>query len=201
MEPLAALAQVFVWLAGMAVVLAGLELSLYWWLYRFGSRLYWPVSVMIAVAGGGLVSLVAAPEDRILSGAGAALGLALLAGLAKVFLRGRWRVALMMLAPAFLVTSLLLIYPFFFELRLAFANLNLYTIAAWLQGSSLSWAGFTNFVKVFTTSPLQTATFWDLLWRTVLWTAINLVFHVGFGLGLALLLNRPLKGRVFTGPC
>src|SRR5690606_13398348 len=98
-------------------------------------------------------------------------------------------------APAFLAVSLLVVYPFFFEVRLAFSNLNLYTIGRWLGGEELSWVGFKNFVNVFTSSPLQTVTFWELLARTFLWTGINLVFHVGFGLALAMLLNRSIRWK------
>jgi arabinogalactan oligomer/maltooligosaccharide transport system permease protein len=115
--------------------------------------------------------------------------------LARAGYKVKAAVPIMMLAPAFIVVSLLVIYPFFFEFRLAFANLNLYTIGKWLNDGELGWVGFDQFVKVFTTSPLQTATFWELFGRTLIWTGVNLVFHVGFGLGLALLLNRKLFAK------
>ena len=115
--------------------------------------------------------------------------------LGKLGYKTRIAVPVMMLAPAFIVVSLLVIYPFFFEFRLAFANLNLYSIGKWLNDGELGWVGFDQFVKVFTTSPLQTATFWELLGRTLIWTGVNLVFHVGFGLLLALLLNRKLFAK------
>lgn len=108
---------------------------------------------------------------------------------------GQWRLPVMMLAPAILAISVLIIYPFLFEMRLAFANLNMYTINDWLEGGELGWAGFRHFIAVFTTSPLQTISFWGLLGRTVIWTVVNLIAHVGFGLALALLLNKLAKGR------
>lgn len=107
----------------------------------------------------------------------------------------RYRYPAMLMAPAALVILLIIIYPFFFELKLAFQNLNLYTMRKYLSGDGLKFVGLKNFVNVFTSSPLQSASFWDLLWRTLIWTLVNLVFHVGFGLGLAMLLNRPIKGR------
>jgi len=55
--------------------------------------------------------------------------------------------------------------------------------------------GLRNFVHVFTRSPLQTATFWTLFGRTILWTFVNVFFHVVLGVGLALLLNRGLRWR------
>jgi arabinogalactan oligomer/maltooligosaccharide transport system permease protein len=59
----------------------------------------------------------------------------------------------------------------------------------------LGWSGLENFYNVFTSSPLQTATFWQLFYRTIVWTLINLVFHVMFGLAIALLLNKDIKGK------
>jgi arabinogalactan oligomer/maltooligosaccharide transport system permease protein len=42
---------------------------------------------------------------------------------------------------------------------------------------------------------LKQAFFFPVFFRTVLWTAINILFHVAGGLGLALLLNRPMRGK------
>lgn len=109
----------------------------------------------------------------------------------------KFKLLILMLAPAFVTIGLVIIYPFFFEIRLAFANLNMYSINKWLVSGELGWAGWQNFINVFTTSPLQTATFWQLLWRTLLWTGANIFFHVTFGLALALLLNREMRGRGF----
>jgi len=189
------LAAVAYWLAATLFLLGVTELLLWWLLRRFASPLFWPVSLAAAAAAGGA-------SYALLGGTAAAAAtpaviIALLAVMARFVVKGRQATAIMMLAPAFLVVSLLVVYPFFFEFRLAFANLNLYSISKWLQTGELGFVGFDQFVRVFTTSPLQTATFWELLARTCLWTAINLVFHVGIGLGLALLLNRPLKGKGF----
>lgn len=194
MEALSAVGQVLVYLGLAAFFLAAMEAALYWWLYKFASPSYYLGAILIAASGGAAAWLMT--EGHSLPWmAGVAAGLLAVAVMAQRLLRGRMKVAIMMLAPAFVSVALLVIYPFLFELRLAFANLNLYTIGRWLAGEPLGWAGFDNFVKVVTTSPLQTASFWDLLIRTILWTAINITFHVGFGLGLALLLNRKISGR------
>src|SRR5690606_37859676 len=97
--------------------------------------------------------------------------------------RGRLALPIMMLAPAFLALALLIIYPFFFQLRLAFSNLNMYSVAAWLRDGELKWVGFDNFAAVFTNprheqgswEALFKAPFWILLGRTLLWTFINVV--------------------------
>lgn len=203
MEPLAALAQVAYWLVLTAVFLGAAELFLYVLLKYYKVKWFWPAQLLLAglavYAGARLLATPVEDSTAITMAweQGAIFGGVLLAtaALFKYGVRGRWTVALMMLAPAFIVVSLLVVYPFFFEFRLAFANLNLYTIGRWLSGEDLGFVGFDNFVKVFTTSPLQTATFWELLGRTLIWTGVNLVFHVSFGLGLALLLNRKIRAK------
>jgi arabinogalactan oligomer/maltooligosaccharide transport system permease protein len=100
-----------------------------------------------------------------------------------------------MLGPMMVLVSLLVIYPFLFQARLSFGTLNLYTINDWIQGGPLGWTGFENYERVFTSKPLQTATFGQLFLRTILWTVTNVFFHVVFGLFLAMLLSRPIKGR------
>lgn len=204
MDTVSALSQVLVWLIATVAVLAAVEGILYVNLYKFRTKWFWPFTLIVAFALGAAASYMWAypnPDDElliILSKTAAGITFGSVMGIAGVFayrIKGRWAIAQMMLAPAFLAVSLLVVYPFFFEFRLAFANLNLYTISGWLRGGDLGWVGFQNFINVFTSSPLQTATFWDLFLRTLVWTAINLVFHVGFGLGLAMLLNRSLKGK------
>jgi arabinogalactan oligomer/maltooligosaccharide transport system permease protein len=53
--------------------------------------------------------------------------------------------------------------------------------------------GLDNYINVFTRPVLQVAGFFQVFWQTILWTVINVAFHVGLGLGLALLLNRRLR--------
>jgi len=57
--------------------------------------------------------------------------------------------------------------------------------------------GIQNLQKVFTEPLMNTpeSTFWVIFTRTLLWTVINVVCHVAGGLGLALLLNRPMRFR------
>lgn len=203
MDSFSALTQVVFWLLITAGLLVSAELFLYALLVKYKKPWFWPLQLVLAgLAAYGAARVFATPmeEDVGIMLAwpyGAILGTAmvLLAALFRYVVKGRWAIPLMMLAPAFLVVSLLVIYPFFFEFRLAFANLNLYTIGRWLSGEGLGFVGLNNFVAVFTSSPLQTATFWDLLLRTLIWTGVNLVFHVGFGLGLALLLNRKVMAK------
>lgn len=199
MDITSALTQVFFFLLATFGILGAIELVLYWLCYRHRSPWFWPVLALAALAAGAAAARLAADADGNVAWTTALLGSGVVFGvlglLAQRLVRGRHALAIMMLAPALTAVCLLVVYPFFFEFRLAFANLNLYSINKWLTTGELDWFGFENFVRVFTTSPLQTASFWKLLGRTFLWTGINLVFHVGFGLGLALLLNRKVRGK------
>jgi hypothetical protein len=55
--------------------------------------------------------------------------------------------------------------------------------------------GIENFLDVFRAPVLQNVTFLQLLLRTIVWTVVNVFFHVIGGLFLAILLNRPLRGK------
>ena len=163
------------------------ETFLYWLLHGYKHKFYWPATIAITTLGCLIL------EQSILGALFGGLFGVMLCMVFGRWLKGRFSLAFMMMAPAFLMIAVVIIYPFFFELRLAFSNLNMYTIAAWLQSGEMSWTGFENFYNVFTQSPLQTATFWKLLFRTFLWTVINVTAHVAFGLGLAMLLNRRVR--------
>lgn len=205
MEPLAALLQVMSCLLLAILLIGGVELVLYMILCHWRAPWQWgAMGGIAALVGTGVASCLgevpAGSETSVWAvqaGLAVAGGLLLATALSRYVIKGRWAIPFLMLAPALLIVTLLVIYPFFFEVRLAFANLNLYTIGKWLHGEPLGFVGMRNFIRVFTSSPLQTATFWVLFGRTLLWTGINLVFHVGFGLGLAMLLSRPIMGRGF----
>ncbi|MDI1431826.1 extracellular solute-binding protein [Polyangium sorediatum] len=58
-----------------------------------------------------------------------------------------------------------------------------------------NYVGLENFVQILTArggSLLSTGSFYVVLLVTVLWTVINVFFHVAIGVALALLLSRPL---------
>ncbi|MBI4655697.1 MAG: sugar ABC transporter permease [Elusimicrobia bacterium] len=107
--------------------------------------------------------------------------------------RGRFLLPYLLMAPAFVGLALLLAYPFFFEVYLSFHDLKLTTIMEWKNTGKLPFAGLRQFVNVFTVPPLAEAGFWKLLIRTLLWTFINIFFHVLGGFILALLLNNKIR--------
>ncbi|HEB83678.1 MAG TPA: extracellular solute-binding protein, partial [Bacteroidetes bacterium] len=89
-----------------------------------------------------------------------------------------------MVLPAFLVILLTVVYPFIYNIILSVSNMGLRNFFSWRI------IGLQNYVRVFS----ETA-FYSVLGKTVIWTAVNIVFHVTLGVILALLLNRVLPGK------
>ncbi len=101
----------------------------------------------------------------------------------------RQRVFLYLLvAPAFIVLFGVVIYPFFYNIVLSLSNMNLRHIRDWRI------VGFDQYIKVFT-EPSQ-PDFYVVFLKTVIWTAVNLFFHVLLGVFLALVLNqKEIRGK------
>jgi arabinogalactan oligomer/maltooligosaccharide transport system permease protein len=190
--------QVVMLVGFAAASIAVLEFWLWLMLRRATDASFWLTSLAFGVAAG-VVAF------RLLEVSTAFAWMAAYLALAAFFRygwRGRLQIPIMMLAPSLVIVVLLIVYPFFFQVQLSFANLNLYSIAAWLRGGELRSVGFANYVAVLTNpeaegmwQSLTSAPFWTLLARTVLWTVINVTFHVGFGLALAMLLNKDIRGK------
>ncbi|MDO9300344.1 MAG: sugar ABC transporter permease [Anaerolineales bacterium] len=100
--------------------------------------------------------------------------------------------AYLLIMPAFIGVLFLIIYPFLFEIKLAFSNASLGTQATKNAEYGFIY-GWENLKALFTGSVAKDAKFFEVFWRTILWTGINVTFHVLGGMGLAILLNRPLK--------
>jgi len=96
------------------------------------------------------------------------------------------RLAYMYVMPALLVMSLVILYPFVYNVIISFSNMNLTHFRDW------KLIGIGNYLNVF-----ADRSFWYVLLKTVLWTILNVVFHVSIGVFLALILNKDLKGRTF----
>ena len=147
--------------------------------------------------GGGLLAVPA------FAWGGAATSVALAAGAAAVALAsargwtdrvaaglGRHRAALGFLAPAVLAMGVLVATPFCVGLVLGFYD---HRHGAW------TFVGLANFAEILSggghgfDDPLN---FWFVLGVTVLWTAANVLLHVGLGVALALGLRQPwLRGK------
>lgn len=90
----------------------------------------------------------------------------------------------MYVMPAVVVMGLVVLYPFIYNVLVSFSNMNLTHFRDW------SFNGFKNYWSVVADSM-----FWYFLFKTILWTALNLIFHVGIGVMLALILNEDIKGK------
>lgn len=90
------------------------------------------------------------------------------------------------IAPAFIVMAIMVFYPLGYGFWLSLTNMSLRTF------KNPGFIGFENYIKVFE-NPEVFATFI----RTIIWTFVNVFFHVTIGLFLAVLLNRKLPGKAF----
>ena len=89
-----------------------------------------------------------------------------------------------LIAPAILILLLIVGYPLYYGISISFTNMNLYTFRA------PRFIGFENYKNILSSPVLYSTTL-----RTVIWTAVNVFFHVSGGIFLALLLNRKLPGK------
>ncbi len=83
------------------------------------------------------------------------------------------------LLPALLIMFGVIVYPFFYNIVLSFSNMSLRHFRDW------KIIGFKQYVKVFTEN-----TFYVVFLKTLVWTFVNVIFHVVIGVFLALILNR-----------
>lgn len=84
-----------------------------------------------------------------------------------------------LIGPAIVIVLAVVAYPFFYNVVLSFSNANIYHLRDWRV------IGIQQYVSVLT-DPV----FWSILSKTVIWTVVNVVFHVGLGVFLAVVLNQ-----------
>jgi len=125
--------------------------------------------------------------------------------------RSRLAIPMMLLAPGFVAVLLLYGYPLLYELNLSFTKMNIRNFTqpgllglTWegtpLAGTPLAaekdiFVGLQNYIDILTKPVLKQVNFYQLLLQTIIWTVVNVFFHVLLGVALALLLNRKLRGR------
>ncbi|MFZ5817140.1 MAG: carbohydrate ABC transporter permease [Bacillota bacterium] len=86
--------------------------------------------------------------------------------------------------PAFLLMAVMVVYPLLYGVYIGFTNMSLQNFF------NFRLVGFRNFVSILSEPEL-----WEVLIRSVVWTGVNVFFHVVIGLWLAILLNRKLPGK------
>jgi arabinogalactan oligomer/maltooligosaccharide transport system permease protein len=112
--------------------------------------------------------------------------------LLKKALHYRYAIPFMLIAPGVIGLVLLNVYPIAYEVGLAFSNMNLLRFRNPTYSLGIVW---DNLKSVFAAPVLKQQYFFPVFLRTALWTGIQVSFHVGLGLFLAILLNRPMKLR------
>ena len=187
---ISSLFQVLKFVALLSAAVAALEGYLHCHFTYYDRKGFLPVAAAAALA---LALAAALPVWGLGRGVCFALAAGAVEGLAALIfahvVRGRHSLPVMLLAPALIGLALLIAYPLVFEVYLAFHDLKLTTIMAWSRTGHIPFVGLKHFGKVFTSSPLASVTFWQLLARTVWWTLTNVFCHVAGGFALALLLN------------
>jgi arabinogalactan oligomer/maltooligosaccharide transport system permease protein len=90
-----------------------------------------------------------------------------------------------LLTPALVVILAVIAFPLAFNFILAFSNANIYHIRDWRL------IGLAQFISVF-----RQQLFWSILLKTVIWTLVNIVFHVVIGVFLAVVLHQKfIRGK------
>lgn len=92
----------------------------------------------------------------------------------------------LLILPAIAVLLFIIGYPLLFGFRLSFTNMNLYTFR------NPAFNGLSNYRDI-----LAMPEFYTTLLRTVVWTFVNVFFHVTIGMFLAICINRNFPGKNF----
>ncbi len=94
------------------------------------------------------------------------------------------KTAYFFIAPAFLVVFTIIMFPFCYNSFISLSNFSLKTFRNW------ELIGIHHYVNVF-----QDPHFYMVLSKTLIWTFVNIFFHVTLGIILAVLINRTLPAK------
>lgn len=96
--------------------------------------------------------------------------------------------AYLYITPAIVVVILVSFIPIVYGIYISFTNMNLFHV------DDYKFVWFQNYIDAFGGVDAQFVT---VLGRTLLWTVINIFFHVGIGISLALALNRKSINNIY----
>lgn len=100
----------------------------------------------------------------------------------------RNRIAYLFALPAMVAILAVVVFPFCYNVLLSLSNMSLSNFNDWQV------VGLQNYIELFT-DPVLAPTFWSVFAKTIVWTVVNVVFHAGLGLLLAVALNGPVRGK------
>ncbi|MCC7476639.1 MAG: extracellular solute-binding protein [Pirellulales bacterium] len=86
--------------------------------------------------------------------------------------------------PSIVCIFAVIVFPFFYNIVLSLSNMSLANYRDWRV------VGLRNYAEVFVDPNI-----WFVFWKTILWTAVNVAFHVALGVMLAVALNGPIRGK------
>ncbi len=104
--------------------------------------------------------------------------------MSSYFFSRKNRLVYLYVMPAMLVMAVIVLWPFVYNVVISFSDMNLTHFKNW------KIIGLRNYVAV-----LNDANFWYFFFKTILWTVLNLIFHVGIGVMLALIINEDIKAK------
>ncbi|MFH1144325.1 MAG: sugar ABC transporter permease [Candidatus Eisenbacteria bacterium] len=96
----------------------------------------------------------------------------------------RQRLPYVLLLPTAVVIAAVVVYPFLYNFWLSLSNMSLYHV------HDARLVGLENYRGIFSEPQLYV-----ILAKTIVWTVVNVFFHVVIGVAVALLLNRHIRGR------
>ncbi len=100
----------------------------------------------------------------------------------------RNKLAYKYILPAALVMAIVTAYPIVYEVWMAFTNFSIVN----LKNPHPAFVGLRNFIMILKNQvPLENFNFWRTLGFNVIWTVVNVFFHVTIGISLAMALNTP----------
>jgi len=96
----------------------------------------------------------------------------------------RNRLAYWFALPAVVCILAVVVFPFLYNILLSLSNMSLANFHDWRV------VGLQNYVEALIDPKI-----WWVFGKTIVWTAVNVAFHVGIGLLLAVALNAPIAGK------
>jgi arabinogalactan oligomer/maltooligosaccharide transport system permease protein len=94
------------------------------------------------------------------------------------------KIAYLFVLPSIVCIFAVIIFPFFYNIVLSLSNMSLANFRDWRV------VGLQNYREVLTDPKIG----WVFL-KTIVWTVVNIAFHVGLGVLLAVALNGPVRGK------
>ncbi|WP_218827498.1 carbohydrate ABC transporter permease [Rubricoccus marinus] len=90
-----------------------------------------------------------------------------------------------LLVPTAVIVLAVVAFPFLYNVALSLSDANIYTLRDW------KITGFGQYASV-----MAEPAFWGVFLKTIIWTVVNVAFHVGLGVFLAVVLHQKfIKGK------